>query len=136
MAKQNTGTVVQIIGPVLDIRFEAGSLPRLLDAVEIVNNGERLIAEVAQHIGDDTVRCIAMSSTDGLVRGIEAVDTGSPITVPVGRETLGRVFNLLGEPVDDKPRLKRRSVCRSIGLPLLMRSRRRPTRCWKPESRS
>ncbi len=103
MAKQNTGTVVQIIGPVLDIRFEAGSLPRLLDAVEIVNNGERLIAEVAQHIGDDTVRCIAMSSTDGLVRGIEAVDTGSPITVPVGRETLGRVFNLLGEPVDDKP---------------------------------
>ncbi len=103
MAKQNTGTVVQIIGPVLDIRFEAGSLPRLLDAVEIVNNGKRLIAEVAQHIGDDTVRCIAMSSTDGLVRGIEAVDTGSPITVPVGRETLGRVFNLLGEPVDDKP---------------------------------
>ncbi len=103
MAKQNTGTVVQIIGPVLDIRFEAGSLPRLLDAVEIVNNGERLIAEVAQHIGDDTVRCIAMSSTDGLIRGIEAVDTGSPITVPVGRETLGRVFNLLGEPVDDKP---------------------------------
>ena len=103
MAKQNTGTVVQIIGPVLDIRFEAGSLPRLLDAVEIVNNGKRLIAEVAQHIGDDTVRCIAMSSTDGLIRGIEAVDTGSPITVPVGRETLGRVFNLLGEPVDDKP---------------------------------
>lgn len=98
MAKQNTGTVVQIIGPVLDIRFEAEGLPRLLDAVEVVNNGERLIAEVAQHIGDDTVRCIAMSSTDGLVRGIEAVDTGSPITVPVGRETLGRVFNLLGEP--------------------------------------
>ncbi len=102
MANQNIGTVVQIIGPVLDIRFEAGKLPKLLNAIEINNDGTRLIVEVAQHIGDDIVRCIAMSSTDGLVRGIEAVDTGAPITVPVGKETLGRIFNLLGEPVDDK----------------------------------
>ena len=102
MGHQNTGIVVQIIGPVLDIRFEAGNLPNLLNAIEIEHDGQRLIVEVAQHIGDDTVRCIAMSSTDGLVRGIKAVDTGSPITVPVGKETLGRIFNLLGEPVDDK----------------------------------
>ncbi len=103
MANQNTGTVVQIIGPVLDIQFEAGHLPNLLNAVEIDNNGTRLVVEVAQHIGDDIVRCIAMSSTDGLMRGIPAVDTGAPITVPVGPETLGRIFNLLGEPVDLKP---------------------------------
>ncbi len=102
MANQNIGTVVQIIGPVLDIRFEAGKLPKLLNAIEINNGGTRLIVEVAQHIGDDIVRCISMSSTDGLVRGIEAVDTGAPITVPVGKETLGRIFNLLGEPVDNK----------------------------------
>ncbi len=102
MAKQNIGTVIQIIGPVLDIRFEAGCLPNLLNAIEIDNKGKKLVVEVAQHIGDDTVRCIAMSSTDGLVRGMQAVDTGSPITVPVGKETLGRIFNLLGEPVDEK----------------------------------
>ena len=85
MAKQNIGTVIQIIGPVLDIRFEAGCLPNLLNAIEIDNKGKKLVVEVAQHIGDDTVRCIAMSSTDGLVRGMQAVDTGSPITVPVGK---------------------------------------------------
>ncbi len=99
----NMGTVVQIIGPVIDIQFEEGHLPNLLNAVEIEYAGRKLIVEVAQHIGDDVVRCIAMSSTDGLKRGIKAVDTGSPIKVPVGRETLGRVFNLLGEPVDEKP---------------------------------
>lgn len=103
MAKQNVGKVVQIIGPVLDIRFEKGSLPNLLNAIELNHNGKKIIVEVSQHIGDDVVRCIAMSSTDGLVRGIDAVDTGSPITVPVGNQTLGRIFNLLGEPVDNKP---------------------------------
>lgn len=102
MAMKHTGTVVQIIGPVLDIRFAEGELPNLLNAIEIAHQGGRLVAEVAQHIGDDTVRCIAMSSTDGLVRGMEAVDTGSPITVPVGPQTLGRIFNLLGEPIDEK----------------------------------
>ena len=98
-----TGKIVQIIGAVVDVRFEKHELPRLLNAIECDNNGQKLVLEVAQHIGDDIVRCIAMSSTDGLVRGLDAVDTGSPICVPVGRETLGRVFNLLGEPVDEKP---------------------------------
>ena len=99
----NTGTIVQIIGAVLDIRFEPEKLPALLNAIEISHNGEKLVVEVAQHIGDDVVRCIAMGNTDGLVRGTPAVDTGRSITVPVGDTTLGRIFNLLGEPVDNKP---------------------------------
>ncbi|MGN0599034.1 MAG: F0F1 ATP synthase subunit beta [Oscillospiraceae bacterium] len=103
MPQKNIGKVVQIIGAVVDIAFEKDNLPNLLNAIEIDNNGEKLVCEVAQHIGDDVVRCIAMSSTDGLVRGVDAVDTGSPITVPVGRGTLGRIFNILGEPVDNKP---------------------------------
>ena len=98
-----TGKIVQIIGAVVDVRFQKHELPRLLNAIECDNNGTKLVLEVAQHIGDDIVRCIAMSSTDGLVRGLDAVDTGSPIRVPVGRETLGRVFNLLGDPVDEQP---------------------------------
>ena len=98
-----TGRIVQIIGAVVDVRFEKHELPRLLNAIECDNNGQKLVLEVAQHIGDDIVRCIAMSSTDGLIRGLPAVDTGSPIRVPVGRETLGRVFNLLGDPVDEQP---------------------------------
>ncbi len=103
MNEQNKGTVVQIIGPVLDIKFADGHLPNLLNAIEINYNDKKIVLEVAQHIGDNVVRCIAMSSTDGLVRGIEAIDTGASISVPVGKETLGRVFNLLGEPVDNKP---------------------------------
>ncbi len=103
MKPQNTGTVVQVIGPVLDIRFESGHLPALLNAITIEHGGRTLTLEVVQHIGDDMVRCVAMSSTDGLVRGIEAVDTGGPITVPVGDGTLGRMFNLLGEPIDNMP---------------------------------
>ena len=103
MSKQNIGTVIQVTGPVLDIRFADGQLPNLLNAIEIDNQGKKLVVEVAQLIGDKVARCIAMSSTDGLVRGAKAVDTGGPITVPVGEGCLGRVFNLLGEPVDDKP---------------------------------
>ena len=103
MESKNIGKVVQIVGAVVDIRFEKDSLPDLLNAIEIDNKGEKLVVEVAQHIGDDIVRCIAMGSTDGLVRGIDAVDTGKAITVPVGKETLSRMFNLLGEPVDNLP---------------------------------
>ena len=103
MDKQNIGTVVQVIGPVLDIRFADGELPNLLSAIEVQNGDRKVVAEVAQHIGDNVVRCIAMSSTDGLRRGVEAVNTGKSITVPVGDCCLGRVFNLLGEPVDNKP---------------------------------
>ena len=103
MVSKNIGKVVQIVGAVVDIRFEKDSLPDLLNAIEIDNKGEKLVVEVAQHIGDDIVRCIAMGSTDGLVRGIDAVDTGKAISVPVGKETLSRMFNLLGEPVDNLP---------------------------------
>lgn len=98
-----TGRVTQVIGPVVDVRFGEGELPRLLNALEIDNHGKRLVVEVAQHIGDNVVRCIAMSSTDGLVRGTPAVDTGRAINVPVGENTLGRIFNVLGDPVDEKP---------------------------------
>ena len=101
MTQKNVGTIVQAIGPVLDIRFPNDAMPQLLNAIEIEHDGKKLVAEVAQHIGDDVVRCIAMSSTDGLQRGIPATDTGSPITVPVGEACLGRIFNLLGEPVDN-----------------------------------
>ena len=100
MAK-NTGTVIQIMGPVLDIRFADGQLPELLSAIEIPHGEQTIVAEVAQHIGDNVVRCIAMSSTDGLQRGIAAVDTGAAISVPVGEACLGRVFNLLGQPIDE-----------------------------------
>ena len=103
MTQKNVGTVVQAIGPVLDICFPNDAMPQLLNAIEIEHEGRKLIAEVAQHIGDDVVRCIAMSSTDGLQRGVSATDTGSPITVPVGEACLGRIFNLLGEPVDNGP---------------------------------
>ncbi|MBR4335007.1 MAG: F0F1 ATP synthase subunit beta [Clostridia bacterium] len=103
MEKKHIGRVTQVIGPVVDVRFEDGELPALNSAIEIDRGGKRLVVEVSQHIGDGSVRCIAMSSTDGLVRGAEAVDTGRGITVPVGKETLGRIFNVLGEAVDDQP---------------------------------
>ena len=101
MAKRE-GTVIQIVGPVLDIRFADNQLPELLSAIEIPHGDHTIVAEVAQHIGDNVVRCIAMSSTDGLQRGIPAIDTGAPISVPVGEGCLGRVFNLLGQPIDEK----------------------------------
>ena len=106
MNEQNVGTVSQVIGPVLDVKFADGQLPNLLNALEVDNHGETIIAEVAQHIGDNTARCIAMSSTDGLVRGAKAVNTGGSIRVPVGEETLGRMFNLLGQPIDNGEPIK------------------------------
>ena len=103
MSEQHKGKVIQVTGPVLDIRFAEGELPELNNAIELSVGERKLVAEVAQQIGDDVVRCIAMSSTDGLARGAEAVDTGAPISVPVGDGSLGRVFNLLGAPVDNMP---------------------------------
>ena len=103
MSENHVGKVIQVTGPVLDIRFKEGELPDLHNAIEIMVGDRKLIAEVAQQVGDDVVRCVAMSSTDGLVRGVDAKDTGGPITVPVGDKCLGRIFNLLGEPVDNEP---------------------------------
>ncbi|MCI8313484.1 MAG: F0F1 ATP synthase subunit beta [Lachnospiraceae bacterium] len=104
MADKIIGKVTQIIGAVLDVKFSEGQLPELNDAVKITrSDNTELTIEVAQHLGDDTVRCIAMGPTDGLVRGMDAVSTGAPITVPVGEGTLGRMFNVLGEPIDNKP---------------------------------
>ncbi|OYT16379.1 MAG: F0F1 ATP synthase subunit beta [Bacteroidetes bacterium 4572_77] len=104
--EHNKGKIVQIIGPVLDIRFESEHLPKIYDAVRIEYKDIKLTAEVAQHIGNDTVRCIAMSSTDGLIRGVEVINTGNPISVPVGQATLGRLINVLGETIDDKEEIK------------------------------
>ena len=104
MANNNIGKITQIIGAVLDVKFGEDSLPEINDALEITrDNGERLVVEVAQHLGDDTVRCIAMGPTDGLVRGMDVVATGAPISVPVGEATLGRIFNVLGEAIDEQP---------------------------------
>ena len=104
MAEKNVGKITQIIGAVIDIKFPEGNLPEINDAITIdTNNGGQLTVEVSQHLGDDTVKCIAMGPTDGLVRGMEAVATGGPITVPVGENTLGRIFNVLGQPIDNKP---------------------------------
>ena len=100
--EKNIGKVVQIVGPVVDIRFESGKLPDLLCAIQIpLTDGQSLTVEVAQGIGNDLVRCIAMGSTDGLVRGMDAIDTGKPIQAPVGEEILGRMFNVLGQPIDE-----------------------------------
>ncbi len=103
MTDKNIGKVVQVIGPVLDIRFEDGHLPELLSAIEVKSGKRTLVAEVAQHVGDNVARCISMNATDGLVRGLDAVDTGKPISVPVGDKCLGRIFNLLGQAIDDQP---------------------------------
>ncbi|OOP56111.1 MAG: F0F1 ATP synthase subunit beta [Candidatus Brocadia carolinensis] len=107
-SKENKGTIVQVIGPVVDVRYSPGALPAIKNAIHIKDAKMNIsvVAEVAQHLGNDTARCIAMSSTDGLMRGIDAIDTGAPISVPVGKEVLGRVFNLLGEPIDKLGELK------------------------------
>ena len=105
MAKNATGKISQVIGAVVDVEFD-GEIPDILNALEVDNNGQRLVLEVAQHLGESTVRTIAMDSTEGLVRGAEAKDTGNPITVPVGPETLGRILNVIGEPVDEGPVVK------------------------------
>ena len=104
MANRNIGKITQVIGAVLDVKYSAGNLPQINEAIEITRkDGTKLVVEVAQHLGDDIVRCIAMGPTDGLVRGMDAVATGAAITVPVGENTLGRIFNVLGDPIDEKP---------------------------------
>ncbi|MEJ1995547.1 MAG: F0F1 ATP synthase subunit beta [Limibacillus sp.] len=105
MAKNLVGKVTQVMGPVVDVQFE-GDLPSILNALETTNDGKRLVLEVAQHLGESEVRTIAMDATEGLVRGQEVKDTGSPITVPVGPETLGRIMNVIGEPIDERGELK------------------------------
>src|SRR6185312_15199620 len=105
MAKNNIGTISQVIGAVVDVKFE-GELPFILNALHTQNQGKTLVLEVAQELGENTVRTIAMDTTDGLVRGAEVVDTGGPITVPVGPETLGRIINVVGEPVDERGPVK------------------------------
>ena len=103
MENRHIGTVTQVMGPVVDVRFKEGELPAIYNALTVEVGARTLTVEVAQHIGDNTARCIAMSSTDGLQRGVDVIDTGAPISVPVGRETLGRIFNVLGDAVDDIP---------------------------------
>ena len=105
MSEQRIGKVLQVIGPVVDVEFEAGNLPNIMSALMISNpaisdEADNLVVEVAQHLGDNVCRCVAMDQTDGLVRGMEARDTGSPITIPVGEPALGRIMNVVGRPVD------------------------------------
>ena len=111
---KNTGKIIQIMGPVVDVRFETNKLPELLNALEFNHEGSKIVLEVAQHIGDDTVRTIAMNSTYGIRRGIDVLDTGSPIQAPVGKNILGRMFNVLGDPIDDKamPQTKKKPIHR------------------------
>ncbi|MGC2522058.1 MAG: F0F1 ATP synthase subunit beta, partial [Stellaceae bacterium] len=101
MARNSIGTITQIIGPVVDVHFD-GELPAILNALQVDRSGSKLVLEVAQQVGENVVRTIAMDTTDGLVRGIQAVDTGEPIMMPVGPETLGRILNVIGEPVDER----------------------------------
>lgn len=136
MSEKHIGKVIQVIGPVLDIQFKDGELPELLNAIEIDNHGQKLVVEVAQLTGDNVARCIAMSSTDGLVRGTDAVDTGESIKVPVGDQCLGRVFNLLGEPwITSPPPPRMPTGPFTVPLPAT-RSSSPPPRFLRPASRS
>lgn len=131
MAKANIGKITQIVGAVLDIKF-TGKLPEINESIEITRkDGSRLVVEVAQHLGDDTVRCIAMGPTDGLVRGMDAAATGAAISVPVGENTLGRMFNVLGEPIDELDRQQAWNTVRSTEKHLLLKSSLLLRKFWK-----
>src|SRR5579884_181662 len=129
-----TGEITQIQGPVVDVRFKPGELPAINNAVTIQDPTREidLTVEVAQHLGNDVVRCVAMSSTDGLVRGMPANDTGQPIAVPVGRETLGRVLNLLGKPIDERGPINTKEHWPIHRPAPVSPSRAAPRRCWRP----
>ena len=102
----NKGTIVQVMGPVVDVAFDQGSLPQIKEALEVQLNGQRQVMEVAQHMGGDTVRCIMLSPSEGLGRGMEVIATGAPISIPVGQGVLGRMFNVLGDAIDEKGPVK------------------------------
>ena len=109
--KQNIGKIVQAVGPIIDVRFSDDKLPELLTALFVqLPNGQNLTLEVEQHIGDDVVRCVAMGATEGIMRGLDVIDSGAPISVPVGEVTLGRMFNVLGEPIDNLEPIKAEKV--------------------------
>ena len=132
----NKGKIHQIIGPVIDIKFNEDEMPELLNAVNIEFQGRTIVTEVAQHKGDDVARCIALSSTDGLRRGMEAVDTGAPIQVPVGKEVLGRMFNVIGETIDEKGEVDTDLVAfHSQRGSVISKNRILPHRSSKPESK-
>lgn len=134
MAELNTGKLTQIIGAVLDVRFSEGKLPEINDAIKVpLKAGEELVVEVAQHLGDDTVRCIAMGPTDGLVRGMEAIATGGPISVPVGEKTLGRMFNVLGNPIDENRHRKVLNMIQFTEKHLLLRNSQHRQKSLKQE---
>lgn len=137
MAGNNIGKITQIISAVLDIKFQEGHLPEINEAIEVpLKDGGRLVVEVAQHLGDDTVRCIALGPTDGLVRGMDAIATGAPISVPVGEKTLGRLFNVLGDQLmKSQLRIPRRNG-RSTDRHHHSRSRQLHRRCLRPVSKS
>ena len=136
-AKAAEGRVIQITGPVVDIEFPAGQLPAILNAVEIERKGEDpLVCEVAQHLGNNWVRSVAMTTTDGLARGTKVVDTGGPITVPVGVVTLGRVFDVLGRPIDGKGAVKATTMQSIHRSPPAFEDRRPRSRSLRPASRS
>ncbi len=136
MAKNNIGTITQVIGAVVDVKFD-GELPSILSALHMQNQGKTLVLEVAQHLGENIVRTIAMDTTDGLVRGAEVTDTGAPISVPVGPETLGRIINVVGEPVDERGPLKTKSTVADPSRRRRNSSINRPRRKFSsPASRS
>jgi F0F1-type ATP synthase beta subunit len=131
----SVGTITQVIGAVVDVRFD-GELPSILNALHVDNSGRTLVLEVAQHLGESTVRTVAMDTTDGLVRGAEVVDTGGPIMMPVGPETLGRILNVIGEPVDERGPSTPTAARRSIKPPPNSSTSRPRRRSWSPASRS
>src|SRR3989338_9504339 len=132
---KNTGSIVQIIGPVVDVEFAAGNLPNIYDALEIADGHDKLTLEVQQHLGENVVRALALGSTDGLKRETPVKNTEVPISVPVGVETLGRIFNVVGETVDGKGEVKAKKYYPIHRSYLLLPNRKPSRKCWRPASK-